>query len=563
MRWSEAFIPTLREAPKDAITISHRLLLRGGFIKQIASGIHTYLPLGWRVIKKIMSIIREEMDRIGGQELHMPALTPAELWEETGRWKEYGDEMFRVKDRKKRDYALAPTHEEIITEIARKEIRSYRDLPQIWYQIQMKFRDEIRPRGGVLRARAFLMKDSYSLDRDWDGLGRSYELHYEAYKRIFERCKLPTVVVEASGGIMGGSESHEFMILSDTGEDSLVICSCGYSANTEIGEAEPIPVDFKDGELKKVHTPVEGTVENITKFLEIPHFYLMKSLMYVHEGRPIFVVIRGDYDVDERKLENVFPGIRPAHPDEIKEWTGAPPGYISPVGLDIPVYADVSLKGGKGLTSGANEEFYHLTGIDIERDVKVKEWIDVRMVKTGDRCKRCGKEIEVRRAIELGHIFKLGTKYSNAMHATFLDRDGKEKPIVMGSYGIGVERIMASAIEVYHDDNGIIWPITIAPYEVAILSLNPSNPDVKKTAEDVYKELMDVDVIYDDRDEQPGVKFKDSDLIGTPIRIVVGERGIKRGVVEVKKRKDDEIFDVEPGKVKEVIMKIRKELYGH
>ena len=559
MNWSKALIPTLKEVPREAINKSHILLLRGGFIKAITSGIYSYLPLGWRVIKKIVLIVREEMDRIGAQELLLPALTPASIWEETGRWEEFGGEMFRLKDRKGRDYALAPTHEEIMTELARRHIKSYRDMPQIWYQIQMKYRDEIRPRGAVLRARTFIMKDSYSFDVDEEGLNNSYSLHYDAYTRIFERVWLKTTVVSASSGLMGGSQSHEFMVESDAGEDVIVVCpKCGYSANMEVANLLPSHVHFPSGSLEKVHTPVGGSVKEISEFLSVPPHLLMKSLLYMDENNaPFFVVIRGDYDVNEEMLVKKLGNVRQASPDEIRELTGASAGYISPVGLNIPVYVDRSLLNGRGLVSGANEDFYHYTGIDIERDLKITAYIDVRTPKEGDLCPECRGEVEIKRSIELGHIFKLGTKYSKAMGATFTDANGQSKPIVMGSYGIGIERIMATAIELYSDENGIIWPDPIAPFDVLVIPLDIR--DVK--ALEISRKMVNIleetyEVLFDDRDVGPGFKFKDADLIGIPIRVVVGPRGLKEGKVEVSRRDSGDRLMVEPHRVPEMVRKL-------
>ena len=561
MRWKNAFIPTLREEPKEAEVKNHKLLLRGGYIKSSSSGVYSFLPLGWKVMKKIMDIVREEMDRIGGQEMHLPALTPKELWEETGRWVDYGDDMYRLQDRKEHEFALAPTHEEVMAEIARSYIKSWRDLPQIWYQIQLKYRDEPRPRGGVLRGKTFFMKDAYSFDKDFDGLSKNYEKHYDAYTRIFERCGLNTTVVSASSGIMGGSESNEFMVIADIGEDTVVKCpNCNYAANSEVAETLPVPVEYSDTKLEKVHTPVEGNIEEISKFFGVDKHYLMKSLLYIVKDKPVFILVRGDYDIDERKLEMVFPAIRPAHSEEVQKYTGAMPGYVSPIGLDIPTYADISLKNARGMISGANQDYYHYTGIDIERDINFENFIDVRRVKDGDRCKRCGSPVEVKNAIELGHIFKLGTKYSEAMSVLFTDKDGKQKPIVMGSYGIGIERIMASVIETNSDDNGIVWNPSITPYEVLITNLDAKDKETTKLSESIYKEFKtnNIDALYDDRDETPGVKFKDADLIGIPLRITVGKKGLQNGTVEIKIRKTGEKTDIKKDEILDKTLEILK-----
>ena len=562
MRWSEAFIPTLREVPKEAVAKSHKLLIRAGYIKSSSSGVYSFLPLGWKVMKRVMDIIREEMDRIGAQEMHLPALTPKELWEETGRWIDYGDDMFRLKDRKGHDYALAPTHEEVMGEIARAFIKSWRDMPQVWYQIQMKYRDEPRPRGGILRGKAFFMKDAYSFDIDYSGLDKNYSKQFEAYKKIFNRCGLETTVVSASSGIMGGSESNEFMVIADAGEDTIVKCKkCGNAANSEVSDAKPVPLEFKESPLEKVHTPVEGSIESISKFFDTDAGYLMKSLLYIFEGKPVFVLVRGDYDIDERKLEAIFPGIRPAHAEEVKEYTGAAPGYISPVGLNIETYADRSLVGAMGMISGANQDEYHYKGINIERDIKIKDFIDVRKIKSGDICSKCGGEVEVKNAIELGHIFKLGTKYSKAMGIMFTDRDGAQKPIVMGSYGIGVERIMATIVEVNSDRDGIVWNYEVSPYQVLISVLDIKDNRIRDVGDKLYQKLMEngLDVLYDDRDQTPGVKFKDGDLIGIPLRITIGKRGMQENKVEIKLRKSGEKIDIAIDNAVNKIMELLKD----
>ncbi len=558
MRWSRIFIPTRKEVPKEAESVSHKLMLRAGLIEPQVSGVYTYLPLGWRVLKKIQKIMRREMDRIGAQELLMPALTPSSIWKESGRWEDYGDEMFRLKDRKESEMALAPTHEEVITTIVRNHIRSHRSLPQIWYQIQTKYRDEMRPRGAVLRARTFIMKDSYSLDQDETGLQKSFSLHEEAYRRIFSSCRLKPVEVRASSGLMGGSNSKEFMVISESGEDRIVNCpNCGYSSNLEVANLLPTPVNFENGKLKKVGTPVEGSVDAISRFLNVPPSKLMKSLLYIKKDKPVWIVIRGDYEVDEEKLKKEFKGIRIATQEEVKEVAGASVGYVSPIGLNLPVIADLSIKQGLGFVSGANEDYYHYTGVDPNRDLDMKKFVDLRKFKKGDLCPECRTPVEWKNAIELGHIFKLGTKYSKAMGAYFIDENGEKKPIVMGSYGIGVERIMASVIEVSHDKNGIIWPASIAPYQILLINLNASDSKGVALCEDLYRLLgEEFEVLYDDRDERAGYKFNDADLIGIPIQIIVGSKGLKKGMIEIKNRKTGEIKKVVSKEVKEVVKKI-------
>lgn len=559
MRFSKAFIPTLREEPSEAEVASHRLMLRAGMIRLHASGVYSYLPLGWRVMRKVEGIIREEMERIGAQEFLLPSLSRRDLWERTGRWEEYGDNMFRLKDRRGSDLALAPTHEEVFAEIASHEIRSYRDLPQIWYQIGTKFRDEARPRCGVLRGRQFIMKDSYSFDADKEGLKRSYELHREAYLRIFKRCGLDVVVVEAHSGIMGGSESEEFMVPSPAGEDKLVLCrSCGYAANIEVAASVPVPSGGTSRPKEKVHTPGTRTIEEVSGFLGRPPSKLMKSLMFVAGGRPVMVLIRGDYEVNEAKLEALIGPFRPAEPEEIEMITGAPVGFVGPVGLEgVDILADETIRGQKDLATGANQEDYHWVGLEPERDFRVDRYVDVRKVREDDGCPRCGADLRVLSAIEVGHIFQLGTKYSEALGATYLDEKGRAHPLVMGSYGIGLERIVASVIEQHADESGMVWPISIAPYEIYILPVNWSDPKARKAAEDLYRKLSDGhEVILDDREERAGVKFKDADLLGIPVRLTLG-RGLKDGKVEVRRRKDGRTWEVPlevaVGKIEEVV----------
>jgi len=527
-------------------------------IRPLAAGVYAYLPLCWRVLLRIIDIVRDEMENIGAQELFLPVLSPSSLWQETGRWEEYGDDMFRLKDRKKRDYSLSPTHEEIISEITRKEIRSYRDLPQIWYQIQLKFRDELRPRAGVLRTRQFIMKDSYSLDADEQGFQRSYQLHRKAYTNIFKRCGLDTIIVEASGGIMGGSLSEEFMVLTPYGEDSIIVCNnCAYRANAAIATAMPDAANFSDDSLEEIYTPVEGSADSISKFLGISKKRILKSLLYMREEEPIFVLVDGEHEVSNEKLKRIA-HLRTATEKEIETELGAPAGYVGPVGKKICVLADISLKGKKGLVTGANKGMYHFRGVNIERDINVDEYLDLRAVKNGDKCPICGGKLSEKKAIELGHIFKLGTKYSDAMGVMFLERSGNQLPVVMGSYGIGVERLMAAVIETHNDKYGIIWPKEIAPYLVLILPLNMQNKNIVSIAEKIYSELMEkgVAVLIDDRDESPGVKFKDGDLIGIPIKVIMGEKGLERGEIEIEERDKKEAIRVKKEKVVEEILKL-------
>jgi prolyl-tRNA synthetase len=537
-------------------------MLRSGMIRQLAAGVYEYLPLGWRVLLKVMQIVREEMNRAGAQELFLPALSPAEIWQETGRWEDFGDEMFRLKDRKKRDYALCPTHEEIITDLARAKVRSYRDLPQNWYQMQVKFRDEPRPRSGVLRVRHFIMKDAYSMDRDQAGLDDSYQTMHDAYHRIFTRCGLKFFVVGASSGLMGGSGSQEFMVASPSGEDSCAVCpACGYAANLEVARSKAKAEAYPEASLAEVPTPDRRTVEEVCGFLKLPPSRLIKSLLYMVDGRPVFALVRGGDELNEAKFQ-VAAGsgnFRPATPEEVLKVTGAQVGFISPVGLEgVRVLADLSLQGAAGMVSGANRDHCHCTGISLERDVKVERYADLRMVREGESCPECDRPLTVTQAIELGHIFKLGTKYSQALKANFVDEDGTEKPLIMGSYGIGIERLAACIIEQCHDQSGIVWPLAVAPYQVVISQLGGPGTEAARVSEQLYRDLQDAryEVLWDDRDERPGFKFKDADLTGIPVRINIGEKGLKEGVVEIKLRRDGQLFKVRPEEVRRKVQEL-------
>jgi len=567
MRLSKAFIPTLKETPSDITIKSHQLMLRAGLIRMLSAGIYSYLPLGWKIMKRAMDIIRKEMDAIGGQEFYLPALNPVEIWQETGRAKDFGDEMFHLKDRKRHEMVLAPTHEEIICANARGKIRSYKELPQIWYQIQNKFRDEPRPRSGVLRARQFIMKDSYSLDYNQEGLDRSYELHKEAYKKIFSKAGIKYFIVGASSGLMGGSGSQEFMAESETGEDTIVLCdSCGYAANLEVAQSElNNSVNEPADQLGEIFTPDVRTIDEVSKFLGVPDYYLIKSLLYIVESQPILILIRGDHELNESKMQAKFgTTFRPATEEEVVDITGgAHVGFIGPVGLKgIDIYVDKTIVNQKGFISGANKDNYHLRGIDPERDFDTKEIIDVATVKAGEKCPNCGHPLRIVNAIEIGHIFKLGTKYSKAMGATVLDPSGKEIPIVMGSYGIGVERILATQIEQNSDDRGIVWSKSLAPYMVHIIAINMKSERVAQQAESVYRFCEDagISVLFDDRDVGPGFKFKDADLLGMPMQIIVGEKNLKNQKIEFKIRKSGQSFLVDvddyPQKLKEVLKEL-------
>ena len=567
MKFDKSLITTLREEPKEAESKSHRILLRAGFIKQLGAGVHIYLPLGWRVLRKIEQIIREEHERIGAQELLMPAMSPKEIWEESGRWEEYGDDMFRFKDRKGREYCLCPTHEEIITEIARKRIRSYRDLPQTWYQIQMKFRDELRPRFGVIRSRQFIMKDSYSLDRDDEGLDRSFNLHKEAYMKVFKRCGLGFEIVDASGGLMGTGESKEFVARGSGGEDTLVACEqCDYRANLEAAQGEGEFVTFDDSPITEVHTPGKKSVEEVSTFLNVSPKNLVKSMFFTApDKKPILILLRGDYDINESILHNRFGfSYKAAAAEEIMKYFGAEPGFIGPQEREgIDIYADELLKSAHGMITGANRNDYHVKGLSTERDIRVKEFLNLRTVKSGDKCIRCQGKLVLHNGLELGHIFKLGTKYSEALGATFLDENGQEKPIVMGSYGIGLERIMACACEQKGDELGAVWPISIAPFEVYVVVLNPVDKDIAHIADEIAQALTKADfsIIIDDRDISAGIKFNDSDLLGIPMRVTIGPKGIKNKKFDIYLRETREVFGVDKNMIIKKCSELKDVLY--
>ncbi len=560
-RWSELFIPTLREAPADAEVASHKFLVRAAYIRQLAAGIYSYLFLGQRSLLKIAGIVRQEMDRIG-QELYLPALHPRELWEGTGRWSLMGDNMFRLKDRKGADLCLGMTHEEVITEIARKELRSYKQLPQIWYQIQTKFRDEPRPKSGLLRTRQFTMKDSYSFDLDAAGLDVSYQKHYDAYCRIFDRCGLRYVVVEAHSGAMGGSQSHEFMVMTEAGEDVVASCGkCHYAANLEKASSRlPAVEDLApkgDGHPQPVETPGMKTIEDVARFLNVSPTQKIKTLAYMAgdaaSPRPVLVFVRGDHTLNEAKLSAALGGeFRPMHPEEIKQIFGSPAGYLGPIGADkmsyqgVPstVLVEAALRGRKNLVSGANRENYHLWNVTPERDFPVPQWVDLRSVEAGEGCPQCGAPLQVATAVEIGHIFKLGYKYSQALGATVLAQDGKEVTPIMGSYGIGLERILTSALEQNHDADGFWLPPQIAPFEVLVTPTNAADEKLMAAAQEAARQLEAAghDVLLDDRDERPGVKFKDADLVGIPFRVTVGKK-VAQGKVEVVRRSTRETRD--------------------
>jgi prolyl-tRNA synthetase len=562
MRLSKYFVPTLKENPSEATVTSHILMLRAGMVRMVSAGIYSYLPLGYKVAKKIMDIIREEMDAIGGQEFHLPALNPRELWEETGRVEAFGDTMFHIKNR---DYVLAPTHEEVMTFHARNVVKSYKDMPQIWYQIQTKFRNEARPRSGIIRGRQFIMKDSYSFDTDWDALDLSYNQHDSAYRNIFDRCGLKYFVVGASSGAMGGSGSEEFMVKSEAGEDTVAYCeSCGYAANAEVATSKIKPVERleESSDITKIHTPDVKSIDELCEFLKINERQCAKSRVYIHNNNiAVLVLMSGNDDVNETKLLKALGGnIRPGHPEELKEITGADAGSIGPIGFNGRIIADLRLKDGNNLYSGANENDYHIGGIDFRRDVKVIDYYDLRTVQPGEPCPMCESTMDVFTAIELGHIFKLGTKYSESMGARYLDEKGEDHPIVMGSYGIGVERVLSCYIEQHHDEAGILWDNVLAPFDVHLIALNMKKDVVVDNAELIYKELQaeGISVLFDDRtDAQAGFKFNDADLLGMPVQVIVGEKKLKDKKVEVKIRKTGERFDIFTDDLKKRIKELK------
>ncbi len=562
MRISKNFIPTLKEVPTEAVMPSHQLMLRAGLVRQVAAGVFSFLPFGYRILKKVINILRDEMDAIGGQEFFMPALNPIEIWEQTGRVEAMGDVMFHIKNRE--GLVLAPTHEEIITFHARQHIQSYRVLPQIWYQIQTKFRNEPRPKSGVMRGRQFFMKDAYSLDATWEGLDVSYHKHYEAYRKIFDRCGIKYFIVGASSGAMGGKQSQEFMVESEFGEDTCAVCEkCGYAANLEVASSNVASCGRIDNNLQieEFPTPNAKTINDLIEQFGLSEDRLAKSVVYIADSKPVLVLMRGNDELNETKLQGVLgaTAIRPAEPAELFEYTGANAGSIGPVNLkeSIKIIADNRLQGANNMVSGANKDGFHNKNIDLERDAKIEGYFDLRVVQSGESCPQCNSQLKVVNAIELGHIFKLGTRYSEALGATFLDEKGEEHPIIMGSYGIGVERILACFIEQHHDDKGIIWKKPLNPYDVHLIGLNTNKfEEVKNACESLYEELLSnkIDVLYDDRDETPGVKFNDADLLGVPYQIIVSKKNIETGCVEMKIRETGERKQV---KISEVVNEMK------
>ncbi len=554
MYYTKLLIPTLREDPGEAEIVSHRLMLRAGMIRKLAAGIYNYLPLGYRVIRKIENIIREEMDRAGAQEVFMPMVLPAELWKETGRWEKYGKELLRLKDRHERDFCLGPTHEEIVTDIVRNEVKSYRQLPLNLYQIQSKFRDEIRPRFGLMRGREFIMKDAYSFDADQSGAEESYRKMYDAYKNIFRRCGLSFKPVEADTGLIGGQFSHEFMVLADTGEEAVVSCdTCGYAANMEKAEGRSQESESTHCSLLPIErriTPDKKSVEDVSAFLGVKPQQLVKTLIVRVDDKVVAALVRGDHEVNGTKLSRLLgcTEVQLLSPSEVEEATGAPSGFSGPVDLKgIPVIADIVIKDMVNFAAGGNERDVHFVNVNISRDFTPDQFADIRNVAEGDGCPGCiAGRLVIVRGIEVGHTFKLGTKYSEAMGATYLDAQGNPQSVIMGCYGIGVGRTMAASIEQNNDKDGIIWPVAIAPFKIIILPLNVGSEKVYSVAMAIYEKLTEngMEVLLDDRDERAGVKFKDADLIGIPYQLVVGDKGVNRGVVEIKNRATKEVKEI-------------------
>lgn len=551
MRVSRYYLPTLKEAPKEAELASHIFLVRGGFIRQLAAGIYDFLPLGVRVLRKVSNIIREEMDRHGGIEVALPAVQPSELWKESGRWDYYGAELLRFRDRHDREFCFGPTHEEVITDLVRRDVRSYRDLPVNLYQIHVKFRDEVKPRGGLMRAREFIMKDAYSFDVDIEGAKRSYQAMYNAYCAIFRRCGLDFRVVEADTGKIGGSMSHEFQVVADTGEDYVLRCEkCDLTVTQEMAMArviEPVSADPSVPPIEPVYTPGVRSVEEVAAFLKVTPLQVMKTLICVVDGQPIAVMLRGDRELSDVKLRRSLAAakVELATDDVVEEITGASVGFAGPVGLKkkVPVYADHEIAAIGSGVAGANRDDYHLRNVVPGRDFEIERFIDVHLVQPGDRCPNCAEgTYSLFRGIEVGHIFFLGTKYSHAMQCTFLDEQGKPQPAVMGCYGIGVTRLISAAVEQNHDERGIIWPLAIAPFQVALLGLQMKDPRVVEACENLYTDLANrgVEVLFDDRDIRPGVKFNDADLVGYPFQLIVGARDLAEGLVELKTRRTEE-----------------------
>ena len=568
MRTSKLYAPTLRQTPAEAEVPSHQLMLRAGFIRKVAGGVYTYLPLAWRTLRKIEQIIREEIEAKDGQELALPIVQPAELWKETGRWAVFGEEMFRLVDRHNREFCLGPTHEEIITDLVRNEVRSYKQLPLLLYQIQNKYRDEIRPRFGLMRGREFIMKDGYSFDKDEAGLDKSYKDMYEAYSKIFSRCGLTFRPVEADGGAIGNATTHEFTVLAETGESDIVYCEkCDYAANAEKSELKVIVAPEEEAlPLEKVHTPNAKTIEEVAKFLDTPIEKTIKAVVFQNEKEQVIcALVRGDHEVNDVKLQNITGAISlTMAEDSAISKVGGVAGFMSPIGLgkDAIVVADATVMEMHNAVCGANEQDYHYKNANPKRDFGDVIVADIRLIAEGDPCPHCGAPVKMTHGIEVGQVFKLGTKYSEALGATFLDENGKEKPLIMGCYGIGVSRTMAAAIEQFHDENGIIWPVAIAPFEVVIVPINAKDEAQMQVAEKLYADMKNagIDVLLDDRKDRAGVKFKDADLIGYPVRITVSPKLLDENEVEIKVRKDGATSTIKVDACAETVKEMLKTL---
>ena len=571
MRYRHTLIPTLRHDPAEAEVISHKLLVRAGLIRQVARGIYDFLPLGLKVVRKVEAIVREEMNRAGAQEILMPAICPAELWQESGRWEHYGKELLRIKDRHERDFCFGPTHEEVVTDIVRREIRSYRDLPLNLYQIQTKFRDEVRPRFGLMRGREFIMKDAYSFHTDFTDCQREYQNMYDTYRRIFDRCGLTYRPVEADTGAIGGTMSHEFQVLAESGEDAIVSCDkCTYAANVEKAELPNRPESGVRGpgssSLKKVHTPDQRTIEEVSTFLGEPPDRFVKTLIYVTDtGAVVAALVRGDHELSEPKLKTALgcQWVVLADEDTVVRATSAPIGFAGPLSIKATLVSDNALQGATGMVCGANERDYHQTGLDFGRDLANLRFADLRQARAGDSCPRCETgTLTTHRGIEVGQTFYLGTKYSKSLNATYQDAQGQDHPMEMGCYGIGITRTVAAAIEQHHDADGIRWPLPLAPVSVQIVPVNWSDEQSRVVAEGIYTQLLTagVDTLLDDRDERPGVKFKDADLLGTPLRVTIGAKSLARGMVELKRRTEKQGTDVGVGQIVETLVSLSR---GH
>jgi len=567
MRMSKLYLPTLKEDPAEAEVTSHKLMLRAGMMRKHSSGIYSYLPLGYKVIKKVEKITRKHMDNSEAQEVLLPVMQTSKIWKDSKRWDKFGPLMIRFHDRKNREYCLGPTHEEVVTDLVRDEVRSYKDLPLNLYQIQTKVRDEIRPRFGIMRGREFIMKDAYSLDVDYEGLDKSYQIMYDAYEKIFAECGLEAVAVEADTGAMGGKDSHEFMVLADSGEDEIAFCSdCDYAANVERATSKKVEIDFEvEADFEKIHTPEIKTISELEEFLEVPAAKMIKAVAMIADGEAVLALVSGEDELNEIKLTNYLQAneLRAAEEEEFEELFNSVPGFIGPVNLtEVKIVADQRLKNMSGAIVGANEKDYHFNNVKAGRDFEVEAFTDLRSVRGGERCPKCDSgKLNIKDGIEVGHIFKLGTKYSKNMGANYLDENGKAQPIVMGSYGIGITRLVAAAIEQNNDDYGIKWPKAIAPYQIIILPLG-NNDDVQEKSEEIYQNLKAKgwEVLIDDRKERAGVKFNDSELIGIPLRLTIGSRSLENGVVEALIRSENKKLEIELDNLDQEVEKLYEEI---